>query len=338
MDNPDAPAAPDAGVFGLDDSPEDARVVLIPAPYEATVSYGRGTSRGPEGILQASKQIDLFDLDTGHPYTHGIAMLPLPEQLFAWNAEACEIANRVIAAGGVENDPDVAEAARQVDAISEQVNDWVEAQVGTWIDRGKLVGLIGGDHSVAYGSIAAHAARHPGLGLLHVDAHLDLRVAFEGFTWSHASVLYNVAQRVPEVGKVVGVGFRDVAESEMDFAAEDPRFEAHYDPHLRQRLHNGATWAALCREIVDPLPEKVYLTVDIDGLDPSLCPGTGTPVPGGLGFAEFVTLVREVVASGRTIVGFDLVEVAPRPNDDWDANVGARILYKLIGFALNSRP
>jgi agmatinase len=337
----DAPASPDAGMFGLETTPEEAGVVLVPVPFEATVSYGGGTSRGPAAILAASHQIDLFDLETGEPWRAGIAMLDSPAAVEAWNAEACALARGVIEKGGVENDPALAGQAAQVDAISEQVNAWVDEQVSAWLARGRLVGVVGGDHSVAYGSIAAHARAFPGLGILHFDAHADLREAYEGFRWSHASVLGNALQHVPGIAAVVGVGFRDLGKSEHELLEQDPRLHPFYDPWLRRRLQEGAPWAELAAEIVAALPEQVYVTFDIDGLDPALCPHTGTPVPGGLSFAEACSLLRAVVDSGRRIVGFDLVEVSPGPEGpeggEWDANVGARVLYKLIGFALRSR-
>ena len=326
------------GLYGLGCSPEDAALVVVPVPYEATVSYRAGTAAGPQAILDASDQIDLFDLETGRPYEAGLAMLPVNPEIVRRNTEAREAAVRVIEGGGVGADPALADSAAFVDAHSEWVDAWVEGAVGELLDTGKRVGVVGGDHSVAYGSIAAHLKRWPELGVLHIDAHADLREAYEGFRWSHASVFYNVRERL-DVGAVVSVGLRDLAESEHRILESDSRLHPFYDPWLRARLQEGTPWAELAAQAVSRLPQHVYVSFDIDGLDPSLCPGTGTPVPGGLSFSEATSLLKTVVASGREIVGFDLCEVAPRgeaPTDDWDANVGARILYKLIGFSLLS--
>ena len=338
--DPDAPATGD-GIFGLPSSPESAAVVLIPVPWEATVSYRAGTAGGPEAILSASAQVDLFDRETGRPYERGIALLPIPAWLREKSAEARELAERVIAAGGVENDRSLGGVAAKVDALCEEMNGWVEQTAVEWLDRGKLVGVVGGDHSTPFGLLRAAAERHPGLGVLHLDAHADLREAYEGFTWSHASIMFNMLRRLPGVARLVQVGVRDFGEREDALIHANPdRIRTFFEADLRRRLQEGVPWSALADEIVAALPQEVYLSFDIDGLDPALCPHTGTPVPGGLSFAEAVSLLRKVAESGRRVVGFDLVEVAPDPagGDEWDGNVAARLLYKMIGFALGTRP
>ena len=196
---------------------------------------------------------------------------------------------------------------------------------------------MGGDHSAPYGAIQAASERHPGLGLLHFDAHHDMRQAYEGFEHSHASIFYNVLRDFPSIKKLVQVGIRDFCEQEADFCArQGARVRVFYDADLSRSRYLGANWGAICRRIAGSLPEKVWVTFDIDGLDPRFCPGTGTPVPGGLDFNETSYLLGEVARSGRTIVGFDLVEVAPGIGD-WDANVGARLLYKLAAWTLASQ-
>lgn len=327
-----------SGLFGLETPVEEAGLVVVPVPFEATVSYGHGTARGPAAILAASPQIDLFDLETGRPYEVGLAMLPEDPEVLRWNDEACALAREVIAAGGAEQDPTLAPKAAQVDAYAERVNAWLGERVEALLAEGRRVAVVGGDHSVPFAAIAAQARRRPGLGILHVDAHADQRKAYEGFRWSHASIMHNVREQCPGVAKLVGVGYRDLSESEHAVLESDPRCVAYYDPIVRQRLHAGASWGELAAEIVGHLPKEVYVSFDIDGLDPALCPSTGTPVPGGLSFPEAMTLLRAVVESGRRIVGFDLCEVAPDPRgeSEWDGNVGARVLYKLIGWMLRS--
>ncbi|HEX9290888.1 MAG TPA: agmatinase family protein [Anaeromyxobacteraceae bacterium] len=334
--DPSAAALPGSGVFGLPHSEREAGVVLVPVPFEATTSYGGGAARGPEAILAASRQVDLFDVETGRPYEAGIHMLPIPERIAALDAEARAAAAPVIEAGGVENGgPELAAAAARVDAASAEVDAWVEHEVARLLAAGKRVGVVGGDHAVAFGSIAAHARAFPGMGLLHLDAHADLRRAFEGFEHSHASILLNAMERVPGVSRLVQVGIRDISDEEMAYVeASRGRIVTHHDALLASARFEGETWAAQVRRIVEPLPRDVYLTFDVDGLDPTLCPHTGTPVPGGLSFQEACALVAGVVRSGRRIVGLDLVEVAPGPEGDWDGNVGARLLYKMIGWML----
>jgi agmatinase len=177
------------------------------------------------------------------------------------------------------------------------------------------------------------------MGVLHVDAHLDLREAYEGFTDSHASILFNVAARLPAVSRIVQVAVRDMSEAELEVArGSGGRIVPHLDAAIAARVFDGEPFHRIADAIIADLPEDVYVTFDIDGLDPALCPHTGTPVPGGLSFQQAVALLARLQKSGRRIVGFDLVEVAPGPDgDEWDGNVGARLLYKLIGFALLSQ-
>lgn len=333
--DPEAAAAPGSGIFGLDCGAADAAVVLLPVPFHATASYGAGTVDGPAAILAASRQVDLFDVQTGRPYEAGIHMLPEDPGLRRAALEARELAHPLLAKGGAE--PGDEDILAQVDAAGAMVESKVYTGVREILERGALPGVVGGDHSVVQGGIRAVLEEYPEAGLLQIDAHADLRVAYEGFRFSHASIMDNVLQATG-LQRLVQVGIRDLSESEMRRGAEDPRIVQHLDMVWRQRLARGETFAGLCDEAVAALPEEVYVSFDIDGLDPALCPHTGTPVPGGLGFAECCILLQAVVDAGRRIVGFDLNEVAPGPaGDEWDGNVGARVLYKLCGFALLSQ-
>ncbi len=331
--DPDAAALPGSGLFGLSCSPEDASVVVVPVPFDATTSYRRGAAKGPRAVLEASRQVDLFDRELGRPYEAGISMLDEDPQLVAWNAEASVAAAPIIEAGGATAAlaGQLALVNRLTAAMCDRVLDTVDGLLGAK----KKVVVLGGDHSVSLGAIRAHAARFDGLGVLHLDAHADLRDAFEGFVHSHASIMRNVLASVPGVARLVQVGIRDYGESEAAFMDQQgARIRAHFDADLAAARLEGTPFAALGRAIVSDLPRDVYVSFDIDGLDPTLCPSTGTPVPGGLSFHEACFLLAEVVRSGRRIVGADLCEVAPHPSgdDDWDANVGARLLYKLIGW------
>ncbi len=340
--DPGAPAL-GGGIYGLPHTPDDARVVLVPVPWEPTTSYGRGTARGPAAILHASRQVDLFDRDTGRPYQAGIAMLDVDPEIAAWNAEACAAAEPVIAAGGaLDGDADLTARLARVNALSAQLNERVAEIARSWMARGKIVGVVGGDHASPFGAIAAHAERWPGLGVLHLDAHADLRDAYEGFAFSHASIMRNVVERIPGVAHLAQIGLRDLSEEENAFIeGSGGRVTALFDGDLARRQLEGEPFAKIARAAIAPLPRHVYLSFDIDGLDPALCPHTGTPVPGGLSFQQAVALLAYVEETGRVIVGLDLCEVAPGPEgdarDEWDGNVGARLLYKMIGFALRSQ-
>jgi agmatinase len=331
--DPDAAASGESGMYGLPYTAAEARVVVIPVPYEATTSYGGGTSGGPAAVYEASKQVDLHDHETGRPYAAGIAMLDLPKKIVRWNREAKALAAPVIAQGGA-NDRKTRAAVAKVNAISESVNDWVYAETQSLLAAEKMPVVLGGDHAVPFGAIRAYAERYPGLGILHLDAHADLRDAYEGFTWSHASIFHNVMTRLPNVARLVQVGVRDLGESENRMIADsNGRIVTFFDSDVAARKDDGTPFARIADEIVAALPQDVYLSWDIDGLDPTLCPGTGTPVPGGLSWNEAIALLRAVRRAGKRIVGLDLCEVAPGESE-WDANVGARLLYKMIGFAL----
>ena len=309
----DAPAAPDSGIFGLPHTPQDAKVVLIPVPFEATTSYGGGTADGPMTILAASRQVDLFDLDTGKPYEVGIAMLPESEEVRQWNNEAKRMAAPIIASGGVG---DHRAALKEVNERCEKMNEWVYQTTKRLLSEGKRVGLLGGDHSTPFGCIRAHAEKYPGMGVFHLDAHADLRDAYEGFTWSHASIMFNVVMKIPDVKKIVQVGIRDFGEAEFELIEEsDGRIETFFDANLGRSKLGGMAWRELVDNMVSVLPQQVYLSWDIDGLDPTLCPHTGTPVPGGLSFHEAVSLLEGIARAGKKIVGFDLNEVAPGPTE-----------------------
>lgn len=341
--DPNAPAQPGSGIFGLPHEEADALVVLVPVPWEATTSYGGGAEGGPRAILEASMQVDLYDLDVERPYASGIAMLPEAEELVGWNGQAKALAQKVIGAGGAGDDPELLSALAQVNALSAKVNERVEAEVRRLLAAGKIVGVVGGDHSVPYGALVATAAARKGapFGVLHFDAHSDTRRAYEGFAHSHASIMFNVLEDIDAVGKLVQVGIRDVCEEEIAYCrSQGERVAIFFDRDIARRKLEGEGFAKTARQIAAALPDDVWVSFDIDGLDPRFCPHTGTPVPGGLDLHEATLVLLEVVRANKRIIGFDLNEVAPNgvdPDDQWDGNVGARLLYKLVGLTLASQ-
>jgi agmatinase len=330
--DPNSAASEDSGVFGLPFSAEESAVHLIPVPWEPTVSYGGGTSRGPELILNASRQVDLFDLETRKAYEVGYYMEPISQEILKLNDDAKKKAQIVIEnpdASGLE------ENLRFVNEAGSKLNRWLYEKTKALLAQNKLVGIIGGDHSSPFGAIQAFHEKYGGeFGILHIDAHADLRCAYEGFTWSHASIMFNLMTSVHPPSKLVQVGIRDFCEEEFEFIRDNHKHvSTYFDLNLKRRMIEGETWKNLCIEIVSHLPDKVYVSFDIDGLDPTLCPNTGTPVPGGLSYAEALGLLRTVAESQRTIVGFDLNEVSGGPTrEEWNGNVGARLLYKLCGW------
>ncbi len=329
--DPNAITIPNGNFFGFPYSIEAANIVLLPVPWDVTTSYGEGASAGPQSILDASCQLDWFDFDVPHAWEIGHGSLPIDAKIFDLNQHHRQTAKKIITlleAGTPPDDTELQQNLAQVNHASATLNQWVYQQTASLLDQGKLLGVVGGDHSVPLGFLRALAERHPSFGILQIDAHADLRQAYEGFIYSHASIMYNALQ-LDAVSHLVQVGIRDVCAAEMTLAEHDPRITQFDDCQLKANAYEGMTWAAQTEAILACLPDQVYISFDIDGLDPTLCPHTGTPVPGGLDFNQALYLLQRVLKAGKTIIGFDLCEVAPGAIGDWDANVGARLLYKL---------
>ena len=322
--DPNSAASADSGVFGLPYTESDSQMILIPVPWEATTSYGGGTSHGPAAIFNASKQVDLYDLDVVKPYESGIYMLPESRDLMGMNDKAITFADK----GNLT----------EVNSLCEKMNQYVYGETKKYLAQRKIVGVVGGDHSVPFGAMKALGEKYGEYGVLHFDAHSDTRRAFEGYQWSHASIMYNVLEQIPQMKKLVQVGIRDVCEEEMEYCRKaEHRVQIFSDQVVAQKKFKGMSWDVIAKEIVNGLPKEVWVSFDIDGLDPKLCPSTGTPVPGGLEFQEANYILGALVRSGRKIVGFDLNEVAPgQDGGEWDANVGARMLYKLAAWTFAS--
>ncbi len=325
--DPDAPADGD-GLYGLRCTAETSRIHVQAVPWQATTSYRRGTRGGPAATVAASRQVDLLDLEYGEVWQAGIWLQPVDPRIAAWD-EAAEVdALEVISSGG--RSP---EAAERVNRLSEAVNEAVYTAAAGMLREGRLPALLGGDHASPFGLIRAVAERHPGVGILHIDAHADLRVAYEGFSFSHASIMDNVLRYIPGVSTLVQVGIRDFGAAELERIRTDARIATFFDVETGRRLAGGETWLRICEQIVRALPEEVHVSFDVDGLQPSLCPATGTPVPGGLDWNQTLTLIS-TLAEERRIVGFDVNEIG---DDEWDGNVAARLFYKLCGAMLRSQ-
>ncbi|MBI5434985.1 MAG: agmatinase family protein [Planctomycetes bacterium] len=340
--DPNAAAAPDSGLFGLSSKLADAAVHVLPVPFDATASYRKGAWQGPDAIYRASKQVDLFDLATGRPYEAGIAMLDADPRVVKHNREASKLADRVIAAGGVvAGKRELQKALARVNALGSEVNELVYRASKRVLESGKLLALVGGDHSTPFGAIRAALELHPKLGVLHFDAHADLRVAYEGFEWSHASIMENVTRRLP-LRKLVQVGIRDFCEDEHELIrASKGRIVTLFDRDWQNAKLEGRDLKQLVRAHLAELPREVYVSFDVDGLDPTLCPNTGTPVPGGLNWGDAMFWLDELARAKKRVVALDLNEVNPGSaadeEDSWDAMVGARLLYRMIATALATR-
>ncbi len=285
---------------------------------------------GPQQILNASRQMDLLDFDHPDGWKQGIFMVEISEDILEKNQyyrqQAAKIIERLEQGQPLTDIPDLTPVLTEINQAGQQVNEWLFTQAQTAINQGKQVAVIGGDHSSPLGYFQALATKYTNFGILHIDAHADLRDSYEGFEFSHASIMFN-AIKIPQITKLVQIGLRDICPDEVEIINQSQgRIIAYYDSAIKQKLYAGTTWINLCQEMISYLPENVYISFDVDGLDPKLCPHTGTPVPGGLELEQTFCLFRELVKSGRKIIGFDLCEVG---DAEWDGNVGARIVYKL---------
>lgn len=325
------------GMFGLPFSDQECETVLIPVPWEVTVSYGGGTAGGPAAILEASYQVDLYDPFVQNAWHRGITMQPINNALKQKSDELRAKAEAYIDAlanGADANSTDLKKTADSITEECKNLNAWVKTQVQAVWKNGQYAGLVGGDHSTPLGMMEAIAETHGDFAILQIDAHADLRKAYEGFEFSHASIMYN-ALKIPQVKKLIQVGIRDYCEEELDLITTSKgRVKTFFDRDIKYDMYNGDSWDRICNRIVRELPDTIYLSFDIDGLDPKLCPNTGTPVAGGFETEQVLYLFEKIVRAGKKIIAFDLNEVgAGDGTNDWDANVAARLLYRITNLA-----
>lgn len=267
---------------------EKAKVAVLPIPYDSTVSYKTGARHGPAAIIDASRQVETYDEETGGDWSDvGICTLP-------------------------EIEPDM----RGPGAMLERVYNAAKQVV----DAGKLLVALGGEHSLSLGTIKACSEMYKDVSVLQIDAHLDLRNTYEQTPFSHASVM----RRVRDFAPVVPVGIRNVSEEEAGYVKEED-IRVFYARDIVGRT-NG--WE---HQVLDQLSEHVYVTIDVDGFDPSVIPATGTPEPGGLGWYEALGLLRRV-AQQRKVIGLDVMELAPMPPYHASEFACARLVYKMLGY------
>jgi agmatinase len=340
--NPDSAGNPNNNVFGLPFTEEEARLVILPVPWEVTVSFGSGTARAAEQIMKASLQVDLFDPDIPDGWKQGFFMRETDRKILMksdYLRKEAELYIDYISNGEIVGENQfMCKSLKEINEGSHFLNNWVHQQTKGLLEKGKLVALLGGDHSTPLGFFKALGEVHGDFGILQIDAHCDLRISYEDFVYSHASIMYNTLQEVPQVCKLVQVGIRDYSGSELEFIQERPeRIKTYFDRDIRHRQFEGDSWKTICEDIVSQLPQKVHISFDIDGLDPKLCPNTGTPVQGGFETEQVYYLFNKIRQSGKQIISFDLNEVSTSENG-WDENVGARVLFKLCNLLVAANP
>jgi agmatinase len=324
-----------ANVFGLPFTTAESETVLIPVPWEVTVSYGGGTIDGPEQIFDASFQVDLYDPIVKDAWKLGISMDDINDDIRSKSETYRPVAELIIERQCNGERTESISEIKDINKACEEMNAWVKQRSLHFLKQNKTVGLIGGDHSTPLGMMQALAEHVGDFAILQLDAHADLRVAYEGFEYSHASIMYN-ALKIKEVNKLVQVGIRDFCEAELDIINNsNGRVKTFFDRDIKHQEYQGKTWHSICEDIIKELPQNIYLSFDIDGLDPKLCPGTGTPVAGGFETEQVLYLIEMVVASGKTFVAFDINEVGGE--DEWNANVAARLLYRISNLVMKSQ-
>ncbi|MBI1183646.1 agmatinase [bacterium] len=325
--DPDNSVATNAGIFGLPFALEESEIVLYPVPWEVTVSYREGTANGPYQIFTASPQLDLYDHHFGEIWKKGIHFFTAHVgDMAKLNNNLRPIAKKYIESleqgGGAQK-----EVLSHINEACFQLKETVKSVCTSLLNEGHKIGLVGGDHSTPLGYIEALAERHEHFGILQIDAHADLRDAYEGFVYSHASIMHN-ALAISENISLTQVGIRDYSKGERERMENDTRITTFFDADIKEAAFAGKTWSSQVEEIIHTLPDKVYVSFDADGLCPDLCSATGTPVPGGFSFEQAVFLLVKLKESGKEIIGFDLNETG---NAEWDGTVSARLLYKMCG-------
>ena len=310
-------------IFGLPYTLEESDLVLVPVHLDVTVSYADGTAKSPDLILEESSQLDLSLRKIHDPWELKMVMYD-KIVISSQNEIHRGRAKSVIKALESGKSPDQ-DQIDYVNQFCEETHKKVEEVSASFLNLNKLVAVVGGDHSSPLGLIRALSSKKA-FGILQIDAHMDLRSAYEGFTYSHASIMFNALQS-ESVSSLTQVGIRDFCDEEEQFISGSKKpVHVFYDEELFENSVSGTSWLDQCKTIIDTLPQEVYMSFDMDGLIPSLCPNTGTPVPGGLSFNQVIILLDELVRSGKKIIGFDVCEAG---NDAWDANVAARTIFRI---------
>ncbi len=339
--NPNDVGMPNGNIFGFPVTEAMADIVIIPIPWDVTASYGKGTSKGPKAILDASVQLDFFHPRLEQAYATQVYMTPvsdawqdindhLNEQLKSYFQDL-EILG---SAAAIEKHHSLID---EVNRTHQALTQNLEERATKRIEENKICAVLGGEHSTPLGLIKALLKKFPSMSILQIDAHADLRKAYEGFEQSHASIMYNAVDNFNAKHTLTQVGIRDLSEEEYLFAQAQKNIHTFFDWQIKEDEFLGKTWNQQCDEIIKTLSETVYISFDIDGLNSTLCPNTGTPVPGGFTLEQISHLIFKITDAGKRIVGFDLNEVAPGTEGDWDANVGARALWQLVCATEKSR-
>ena len=311
-------------MFGMNAS----SIFIYSVPWDVTVTYRSGSHQSP-GFIQES----MAQLDDQHPFsTESIQLtfLPVNSSIVGLQHEYKKVSSLIIDA--LNHQKNLTSRHQQqlaeINRASCELNQLVLNDIHH--HRSSPVILCGGEHGVGVGYVASLSRQFDSFSILHIDAHMDCRVQYFGYDYSHASVMTHYANH-SAVSGITQVGIRDYASVETQFQAEsDTEFHVFTDYWLHQQLFHGKCWHDVCQQILGTLSDRVFISLDVDGLMAYLCPATGTPVPGGLSYNQLVYLLEQVSKTKR-LVGAELVEVNSSSASDWNADVGARLLFLLAG-------
>ena len=339
--NPDGVGIANGNIFGFPSTEGEADIVIIPVPWDATASYGKGSSKGPQAILDASIQLDFYHPNLEKASSTKIFMAPISKEWIELNEICCEMSTNYISFLELHGEELASTKFKtevtEINKVHQALRENLKERCKNLISKGKIPAVLGGEHSTPLGLIEALNEKYHEFGILQIDAHADLRIRYEGFNQSHASIMNNVLQSCGNMTKLVQVGIRDISEAEVLLSNKDERIKTYYDWDIKNQSYSGKNWKEQVSEIIRDLPQNVYISFDIDGLKPELCPNTGTPVAGGFELNEISYLFMQIIDAGKKIIGFDLNEVSPGKEGDWDANVGARALWELVCVTEKSR-
>jgi len=300
-----------AGIFGLDSTSDTAEIILLSVPWDATTSFGNGCFESPEWIRKASHQLDFYSPHFDFRFMEKGVYLQISEQAHIEKLRHSTIKKVNDYRGGSTA------LLSEIEKACEEVRLQIYNQTTNYIKKNKRVGVIGGDHSVPLGyMLAIDENQSEPFDIIHFDAHLDLRDSYEGFSQSHASIMFNASKSLKNLNKIFHMGVRDFCKTEEDYA-KTQGYKIYDDMQIYQKGFQHCF-----NEVLSQVSSDYYLSIDIDGLDPSFCPNTGTPVPGGLSFLDMKYALLQLSNTQNQMIGFDLSETGP---DAYDANVAARI-------------
>lgn len=339
--NPNGAGIANGNIFGFPYKEEDADIVIIPVPWDATASYGKGSCLAPQAVLAASTQIDFFHHELDKAHETRVFMPEISEEWKKINSQCSEKSAEYIRYLEQEGEEKAIgyfkHEIENINYTQKILTKNLKEKCEHLLNAGKIVGILGGEHSTPLALIQALNDKHEDFGILQIDAHADLRLAYLGFTQSHASIMRNVLDSCPNMKKLIQVGVREISEEEFEFAKASDRVSSFYDWNIKKELLSGGNWQSIVKNITKELPEHIYISFDIDGLRPYLCPNTGTPVAGGFEFDEIQLLFSEIINAGKKIIGFDLSEVCPSAENEIDANFGAKALWELVCYTEKCR-